>query len=366
MIIDKYEGSMSSRERVLCAMQHGTPDRVPINYLTNVAVYERLASALDIQKGDYEGVLKALGVDFRSVEPVYTGPVLFNVPTGRKVDSVYGFVTRWIANKDGGYWDYCDFPLKDAISEVIASFPIPNPDNFDYETAIEKIKRYSAEGYAVSIGNAGIADIINSTGRVMGMEDTLVNLMFEDDATLTYIDRRCAMELGVLGRLLDKANEHVTFVWMGEDLGTQKAPMISLDLYRSVIRPRHQKYIDLAKFYDKPVMMHSCGSSSWAFPDFIEMGVDVVDTLQPEAENMSPIYLKKTFGKRLSFHGCVSTAGPLAYGNAKETEDSVREILEIMMPGGGYLLSPTHAIQDNTPVENIIAMYNAAHKFGRY
>lgn len=163
-----------------------------------------------------------------------------------------------------------------------------------------------------------------------------------------------------------KANGLIDFVWIGEDLGTQIAPMISLELYRKVLRPRHQKFIDLAKAYCLPVMVHTCGSSSWAYEDFIEMGVDAVDTLQPKAANMSPSYLKSQFGGRLCFHGCISTAGKLAYGTPEEVQTDVRQTLEIMMPGGGYQLSPTHLIQDNSPAENVIAMYQAAHDFGRY
>ena len=81
---------------------------------------------------------------------------------------------------------------------------------------------------------------------------------------------------------------------------------------------------------------------------------------------MEPRYLKEQFGGRLSFHGCISTTGPLAYGTPKEVEANVKETLEIMMPGGGYHFSPTHMIQDNTPVENLLVMYQAAHRYGRY
>jgi uroporphyrinogen decarboxylase len=114
------------------------------------------------------------------------------------------------------------------------------------------------------------------------------------------------------------------------------------------------------------VMMHTCGSSSWAYEDFIEMGIHAVDTLQPEAADMSPEHLKRTFGGRLAFHGCISTAGVLAYGSVDDVVDDVRKTLEIMMPGGGYCLAPTHMIQDNTPTENAVAMYEAAHRFGVY
>jgi uroporphyrinogen decarboxylase len=200
----------------------------------------------------------------------------------------------------------------------------------------------------------------------MGMEDILVHLITENEAALEFVDRRNAMNLAVMERTLEMYRGKIDFMWVGEDLGTQNTPMISLDLFRKIFRPRHQKFIDLAKAYNLPVMIHTCGSSSWAYEDFIEMGMTGVDTLQPEATNMSPAYLKEHFGGRLSFRGCISTAGPLAYGTAQETEANVKDTLEIMMKGYGYHFAATHAIQDNSPTENVIAMYNAAHKYGVY
>lgn len=94
-----------------------------------------------------------------------------------------------------------------------------------------------------------------------------------------------------------------------------------------------------------------------ALLDFIEMGINAVDTLQPEAFNMRPEYLKATFGGRLAFHGCISTSEPLTHGTTEEVYEYCRRTLEIMMPGGGYWFSPTHQIQDNTPTENVLAMY---------
>ena len=142
--------------------------------------------------------------------------------------------------------------------------------------------------------------------------------------------------------------------------------MISPELYREQIKPIHRQFIDLATSFGLPSIMHSCGSSSWVFEDLIEMGLRGVDTLQPEAANMAPAYLAKHFGGRLNFRGCISTAGPLAYGTAQETEQVCRETLEIMMEVRGYHFAPTHSIQDNSPVENVLAMYQAAHKYGQY
>ena len=358
-----YE-TMTSKERVKRTFNFEKGDRVPINYMTNPTIHAKFAKALGVDDGNYEKVMDIIGVDFRGVGAGYKGPMLFKQIDGLGVDPVYGFYTKLIYNDSGYYYDFCNFPLKDADDETIANFPVPDPDDFDYSN-IENVLDYHKDK-AVYVGGAGTPDIINSTGRVMGMEETLVRLYEEDEATLNYLDRRLAMELGVLERVMNKAKGKVDFLWLGEDLGTQIAPMISLDLYRKVFRPRHQKCIDFAKSYDLPVMIHTCGSSSWVYNDFIEMGINAVDTLQPEAVNMNPQYLKENFGGKLCFHGCISTAGVLTEGNTGDVETNVKETIETFRDLKCYMLSPTHMIQDNTPVENVIAMYSAAHKYGKY
>ncbi|MFA6109355.1 MAG: uroporphyrinogen decarboxylase family protein, partial [Candidatus Latescibacterota bacterium] len=132
------------------------------------------------------------------------------------------------------------------------------------------------------------------------------------------------------------------------------------------IKPRHRPFFELARAYDLPVVLHTCGSSSWTYDDYIELGLTAADTLQPEAYQMNPEYLKATFGDRLAFHGCISTAGPVAYGTVDEVVVDCRQTLEIMMPGGGYCFAPTHSLQDNSPTENVVAMYDAAHRWGTY
>ena len=224
------------------------------------------------------------------------------------VDTVWGIHRRWVEHESGGYYDYCDFPLADADDATITNWPMPSPDDHDYSNVAEYCRQQRE--YAMFVGGAGLGDIINSTGFLFGMEETLVRLISEDEAMLTYTDRRLQILLEITRRTLEAADGGIDFMWMGEDLGSQISPMISLDLYRRVIRPRHQQFVDLAKAYDLPVIIHTCGSSSWAYEDFIAMGINVVDTLQPEAVNMSPRYLKDTFGGRLAFHGCISHRRP--------------------------------------------------------
>jgi uroporphyrinogen decarboxylase len=239
-----------------------------------------------------------------------------------------------------------------------------SPDDFDY-SAIAGDCRRNRE-FACFTGSGGSGDIINGNGMLRGMEQTLIDLITDDPAGLLLAKRRCDIVLGLLERTLEAAKGGIDFLWMGEDLGTQIAPIISKEIYRKHIRPQHQRFVDLAKSFGIPVMIHTCGCSSWAYEDFIEMGIKAVDTLQPEAKDMSPEYLKKTFGGRLAFHGCISTAVPVATGTAEETVAYCKKTLEIMMPGGGYCFAPTHQLQDNSPTENVVVMYETALKHGTY
>ena len=357
--------TLTSRERALTAFACEIPDRVPVNYFGNSDIDRRLKAHFGLSVQDDEGLRQALGVDFRSIQPLYMGPRLHEdiSESGIKVDN-WGIRRRWVQHSSGGYWDYCDFPLKDADEDTIRNWPMPSPDYFDY-TQIASLCRKNEE-YASFFGGPGNVDIINGTSFLRGMEQVLVDIMINDAVGLQLIHRRFSILLEIASRTLEAAKGGVSFLWMGEDLGTQRGPTLSLDLYRRHIKPLHQQMIDLAKSYEIPVMIHSCGSSSWAFQDFIEMGINVVDTLQPEAHEMAPAYLKSTFGKKLAFHGCISTAGPLAYGSKEEVSQNCREILDIMKPDGGYCFAPTHDIQDNTPTENVLAMYETAKTFGYY
>jgi uroporphyrinogen decarboxylase len=353
----------SPKERVLTALSRQEPDRVPIDYSANPGIDGRLKAYFGLAADDHEGLRQALGVDFRYVGAPYVGPKLHEDLPGVTVD-MWGIHRRWIDHDTGGYWDYCDFPLKEATLDQAESWPMPSPDDFDYDQVAQRCRAFGR--YCVVAGGAGLGDIINSTGMIRTMQRVLIDLMLDDEACLRYIDRRLDVLLEVTRRTLEAAQGGIDLLQLGEDLGTQRGPTISPALYRKHIRPRHQRFVDMAKAYDIPVMIHSCGSSSWAFDDFVEMGISVVDTLQPEAKDMAPAYLKQRYGDRLAFHGCISTAGPVAYGTVEDVVDNVRETLETMMPGGGYALAPTHRLQDNSPTQNVVAMYETAETDGWY
>jgi hypothetical protein len=354
--------AMTSRERVLAAMARQEPDRVPVDYSANAGIDRRLKEHFGLAPDDHEGLRLALGVDFRHARPKYVGPKLHADLPGRQVDN-WGIHRRWVEHESGGYWDYCDWPLRDATVEQIATWPMPSPDDFDYTPVVEACERWGQ--YALD-GSGGFGDIINGNGMLRTMEQTLVDLVTDDPAGMLLADRRMDIQIGVTERILAAARGRIDYLYLGEDLGTQIGPLISMKTLHKQIWPRYERYIALAKAYGLPVMMHCCGSSSWAFDEFIEWGVTVVDTLQPEARDMAPKYLKQRYGDRLAFHGCISTAGPVAYGTVDEVTADCQQTLEIMMPGGGYCFAPTHALQDNSPTENVLAMYEVARTAGRY
>ncbi|TFG86211.1 MAG: hypothetical protein E4H18_04595, partial [Hyphomicrobiales bacterium] len=240
---------MTSKQRVLTTIAHRQPDRVPIDYAANPGIDGRLRNHFGLQPGDDEGLRRALGVDFRRVGAPYRGPKLHADVAERQVD-MWGIRRRWIEHETGGYWDYCDFPLSTATLEVIEAWPMPSPDDFDYAAAADQCRQFG--DYCIVAGGAGTPDIINGTGMIRGMEQTLVDLATDEPAGLRYIERRSGIQLEIIRRTLEAGQGAIDMLMLGEDLGTQIAPMISLDLYRRHIRPIQEKFCQLAKAHNIP------------------------------------------------------------------------------------------------------------------
>ncbi len=355
---------MTSKERVLATMNFQETDRVPIDYDANKGIDLKLKKHFGLEANDRDGIRDALGVDMRGIKARYNGPRLHDLIKDRQVSAEWGWRTKWIEHATGGYWDFCDFPLEFAEYDEVLNWPMPSVDNFDYDSLEEKCEKY--KDYALYVGDPGLACIMNTAGFFRGMEQHFVDLALDEPAGLLLVDRFIAIQYEQTKRILERVGDKLDYMWLGEDLGTQHTPIIGKEIFYKHIISRQKPFFDLAKEYNLPVMLHTCGSSSWSYEDYIKIGLNGVDTLQPEATDMSPKYLKEKFGGRLFFHGSISTAGAIAYGSTDDVIKEVKDTLDVMMPGGGYMLSPTHSIQDNSPVENVLAMYEAAHKYGRY
>ena len=231
------KNTMQSRERVLTTFSNQVPDRVPIDYQANPGIDGRLKKHFGLKPDDSEGLLTALGVDFRSVGAKYAGPCLHQDTGEIQVDN-WGIHRRYITHETGGYWDYCDFPLRNATEEEIADWPMPSPDDYDYSRISELCDQYHE--YAIN-GSGGFGDIINGNGMLRGMEQTLVDLVTDDPAGLLLADRRMEIQMELTRRILEAAKGRVDYVYLGEDLGTQIGPMISVETFRKHIKPRYKK-----------------------------------------------------------------------------------------------------------------------------
>ena len=356
--------TMTSRERALTAFNHREPDRVPCTYRSNPGLDARLKEHFGLAADDGDGLMDALDIDMRGIRIPYIGlPMHAEVPE-RRVNPEWGFRTRWIEHGSGGYWDFCDFPLAALDEETAANWPMPSPDDYDYASVPERCRRY--EDRCIYVGGAGLCDVLNKCTMLRGMEVTLMSLLVEDPATLRLTDRRLDIELEITRRTIEAAQGRIDLMYIGDDLGGQSGPLINMDMYRRVFRPRHKRFVDLARSFDLPIMMHSDGSVSWIYDELLDMGITIADAVQTECHDMEAASLKKRFGDRMSFHGCISTGGPLAFGTPDEVEEDVRKMMEIMKPGGGFCLAPTHLMQDNTPTENALRLYEACRKYREY
>lgn len=354
----------TSRERVRAFLARQAADRVPFGYDANPGIDRRLKAHFGLAPDDGEGLLRALDVDFRGVGPRWTGPVLHQPQPDVAVDPLFGVHRRWVEHGSGGYWDFCGFPLREAGVDEVAAWPLPDPDRYDYAAVAEQCRRHDA--YGIHLGNPGLGDVLNSSGGLMGMERVYAALAADDPAWRLLVERKLAHDLAVTERALAAAGGRIDLVWIGEDLGSQRGPLCSLAAFRRVLRPFHQRLVDCARAHGAAVMLHSCGAASFAYDDLAAMGVAAVEALQPDAAGMDADRLKRGWGGRLAFRGGIGTGGAVAHGTPAEAASEAERVLAAYMPGGGYAFAPAHALQDDTPVANVLAIYAAARRAGTY
>ena len=172
---------------------------------------------------------------------------------------------------------------------------------------------------------------------------------------------------GVSQRIFDAAADVMDIFFIGNDFGGQTGPLMSEKMFRRFFLPHLKRLVDLGHDYGLKVMMHCCGGYAPLIPSLIEIGLDGLQALQPFAKGMAPAELKAAFSGKMVFNGCIDTQSVLIEGTLDPVKTKTREVLEIMMPGGGYIASPSHDyLLPETPVENIIAMYDTVREYGHY
>jgi len=344
---------MNARERVLTALDWREPDRVPIQVYTTPEIHQKLADHFGGQD-----IREALGVDFRFVSAEYKGPVK-PARDGITYD-IWGAGYRQVTHGSAGtYSEAVELPLAELKTMGdVENYPWPNPDDFDYSTLPEQCERHG--DYAVCIGGAGDPDIVNGVSRGRGMEQVLVDIATRDEVGLAIIDKRVDFSYAVLRRGLEACQGKVDIVCLGEDCGNQLGRMFSPKDFDEVFRPRLKRFYDLAHEFGAKAMMHSCGDTHELMPEFIEMGLDVLDAMQPEPAGMDPETIRGACRRKLAFCGLVSTQQTLPHGTVEDCRAEARHRLDVIAPGGGYIFAPAHCIQPDTPLENVLAIFEEA------
>jgi uroporphyrinogen decarboxylase len=192
------------------------------------------------------------------------------------------------------------------------------------------------------------------------MEQVVMDIALRDEIGMAIIDKRVEICYEVTKKSLEAASGKIDIVHFGEDCGNQNGRMFSAKDFDEVFRPRLKKFYDLAHEYGAKAMMHSCGDTHEIMPTFIEMGLDILDGMQPEPKGMDPEKIRSMCKGKLAFCGLISTQHTLPYGTEEECRMEARHRIDIIAKGGGYIFSPAHCIQPDTPLKNIIAIYEEA------
>lgn len=346
---------MTSKERVLMALANKSSDRPPCEYHGTPEVDEKLKAYF--QTASMDIVLEKLGVDLRYIDAPYIGPELRTWSDGR-FENYWGQIRKPVENEAGIYNEAVEFPYAEFKTvEDVDNFRWPKAEWFDYSNVEKDCDKYKE--YAVVFGAQGNMDLINGTAYGRGVEQVIYDIALEDPIGFACMEKRFQCCFQRSEKALKAANSKIDIFFIGDDYGTQNGLLISPESWRKIFFPKLKAMCDLGHKYNAKVMFHSCGSTRKIWPDLIEAGVDIYDTVQPEAKDMNPSELKEEFGEKICFHGTISTQQTLPFGTPQEVAAEVRLRIKTVGKNGGFIVAPAHNFQPDTPIENILSMYEA-------
>jgi len=209
---------------------------------------------------------------------------------------------------------------------------------------------------------------VMSLGQFLrGFDSWLMDLCTNQRFAHALLERGTEIQLQMIGHILEEVGDLVDIVNVADDLGMQTGPLMSLELYRRMIKPWQQGlYTFIRSRTPAKLMLHTCGSVYELIPDLIELGVQVLNPIQVSARAMDTNRLKAEFGKELCFWGGIDSHRVLPFGSAEDVRAEVRRRISELGARGGYVLGAVHNIQPEVPPENVCAMFDAALEFGRY
>lgn len=346
---------------MLTAIGLEQPDRLPMDFHGNRFVLERLRRDLGVSS--HRELLRRLGsdiVDLRgTVDPRYVGPVPASREIGDGVrENYWGWRQKTVEAACGPEEQYVDFVLSKAASiDQLAQHSWPDPDWFDFSDFAERLEPWS--DFAVMA--TGVS-VLQHPSFLRGIDNLMLDMAADPEIAHYLMDRFTEFYLEYFDRMLTAAGGRIDILRQADDLGTQESLFFSPEMFRTYIKPRAAKFVELAHSHGAKFMFHSCGAIMPLIDDLIEIGVDILDPLQAAAKGMDPRVLKERFGDRICLHGGIDTQYLLPQGSPEEVAAEVRRRAEILGHGGGYILAPCHVLQLDVPTENVLAMRDAGRR----
>lgn len=383
--------AMTSRQRVLTALNHKQPDRVPIDLggfqtgihrkayidlLTHLGIEDDVAIMDPVQQlaKPCEEVLQRFRVDIRYIfahgPDSFKGGIERNTRDGRLWhDLADEFGVVWSMPDDQPlYMDISHHPLGDATIDDIADYPFPKGNDPSRFTGLreEALKLRDETRYAISTGIGGV--VYEICWYMRGLERWFMDTVENPDFCEALLDRTLAFWRGYYSEFMKEIGDLVDVVMIGDDIGGQMGPLFSPDFYRRVVKPRQKKLVQHIKSLTKArIWYHTCGSVMPLIGDLIDNGIDILNPVQVSAANMDPRGLKERYGDRLTFWGGgIDTQHVLGFGTPEDVRKDVCKNVAALKPGGGYVFNSVHNIQAGVPPENIVAMFDAAYEYGFY
>jgi uroporphyrinogen decarboxylase len=376
--------SLSHRERVIKALSHQEPDRVPFdlgstaNSSIHLLGYQKLKAHFGVEAEDtiihkmmqtvavHESILQALDIDLRYVG-YGASEKRPDIPVGED-----GYQDEWgvVRRKplSSLYYDLVRCPLAGSITiKDIVNFPWPDPTDPGYTRGLRARLLHYRENtdYAIALRLPSV--FVHVTQYLRGFEDWFLDLAADKKLAGALFDAVTEQNTAMAEEMLKVGGDLVDVVCTSDDMGFQTGPMVSPELYRELFKPRHKEFFDMVKKNTSAfIHFHCCGSIYKLLDDIIDLGVDVIHPVQVAAKDMDSSILAPEFGDRLSFWGGIDTQRVLPKGTTEEVKAEVKRRISDFASGGGFILGAVHDIQPDVPVENIIAMYEAGREYGQY
>ncbi len=345
---------MNSRERVIKTYNLQLPDRVPIDFCADNLVYNSLMEKVGV-RSQLE-LMEHLHIDFRWAKPKWIGPEL-KTHDGIKTDFLgipregvcFGFAVR--------------NPLADIETiKDVEDYNWPLPEYWDYDIYVEEAKRFWEEGYAVYGGQESW--LLIAACDLVGFEKFMMLMINNPELANKVLEKLTDFFIGCSKIMFEKGKGYVNIFLNGDDFGHQHGPLISLALWKRLVKPHIKRIFAVAKEYGLLITHHSCGSISLFLDDLIEIGLDAIEPIQVSAYNMDFESLVKRFKGRVVLHGSIDTQKTLPFGTVDDVRQEVISRIRLFKDQGGFVIGPSQHLLTEIPLDNILTMYQTAYEFG--